>query len=71
VLISHLSYSSYYYYYSTRLGRIVSQYFAVLKILEILQLQNLTLSQERNKDMHVVLPPKGDRVQGAAKWATE
>jgi hypothetical protein len=46
------------------LGRIVSQYFAVLKVLEILQLQNLTLSQEHNKDMHVVLPPRVTESKG-------
>jgi hypothetical protein len=40
------------------LGRVVSQYFAVLKTLEILLLQNLTLSQEHNKGMRVVLPPR-------------
>jgi hypothetical protein len=40
------------------LGRIVSQYFAVLKILEILLLQNLTLSQEYNKGLRALLPPR-------------
>jgi len=59
VLIWHFSYGSYYCYsYSALLGRIVNQYFAVLEILEILLLQNLTLSQEYNKGVHVVLPPR-------------
>ena len=56
MLISHFSYSSYYCYcYSTLWGTADSQYCAVLKIVEILLLQNLTPSQECNKGMSVVL----------------